>query len=308
MATKFVIDKELFDFLESTYHECDLGMGNNGIVHLYKVPGASITIYRTGTLLIQGKQEEKYAQLIGGILSSKAIQPKSSKKGKGSKSSKDNPFSNQAFIMGSDEVGNGSYTGGMTAAAVYVPKEAVSRLHALGVADSKTISDGRMLKLAEEIEKICPYFVMSLSPRQYNRAIDKGYNQVSLKVFMHNYCASKLQEANPELKYQNYIVDGFTLQPSWDKYVAKEKERCSVKARLIPHAEGKYLAVAAASILARAAFLAQIQSLSTESGINLHQGVTSHVRDDVLAIKSCGFDLTDYVKLHFKNTKMWGLK
>lgn len=308
MAIKFVIDKELFDFLESTYHEYDLGMGNNGVVHLYKVPGASITIYRTGTLLIQGKQEEKYAQLIGRMISSKAIQPKSSKKGKGTKSSKDNPFSNQAFIMGSDEVGNGSYTGGMTAAAVYVPKEAVSRLHALGVADSKTISDGRVLKLAEEIEKICPYFVMSLSPRQYNRAIDKGYNQVSLKVFMHNYCASKLQEANPGLKYQNYIVDGFTLQPSWDKYVAKEKEKCSVKARLIPHAEGKYLAVAAASILARAAFLAQIQSLSTESGIHLHQGTSSYVKDDALTLKSHGFDLTDYVKLHFKNTEMWGLK
>ena len=308
MATKFVIDKELFDFLESTYHECDLGMGNNGIVHLYKVPGASITIYRTGTILIQGKQEEKYAQLVGGMLSSKAIQPKSSKKGKSSKSSKDNPFSNQAFIMGSDEVGNGSYIGGMTAAAVYVPKEAVTHLRALRVADSKTIGDGRMLKLAEEIEKICPYFVMSLSPRQYNRAIDKGYNQVSLKVFMHNYCASKLQEANPDLKYQNYIVDGFTLQPSWDKYVAKEKEKCSVKARLIPHAEGKYLAVAAASILARAAFLAQIQFLSTESGIHLHQGTSSYVRGDAFTLKSHGFDLTDYVKLHFKNTKMWGLK
>ena len=308
MATKFVIDKELFDFLDSTYHECDLGMGNNGIVHLYKVPGASITIYRTGTLLIQGKQEEKYAQLIGGMLSSKAIQPKSSKKGKGSKFSKDNPFSNQAFIMGSDEVGNGSYIGGMTAAAVYVPKEAVSRLHALGVADSKTIGDGRMLKLAEEIEKICPYLVMSLSPRQYNRAIDKGYNQVSLKVFMHNYCASKLQEAHPDLKCQNYIVDGFTLQPSWDKYVAKEQEKCSVKARLIPHAEGKYLAVAAASILARAAFLAQIQYLSTESGIHLHQGTSSYVKDDAFTLKSHGFDLTDYVKLHFKNTKMWGLE
>lgn len=307
MATKFVIDKELFDFLEPTYHECDLGMGNNGIVHLYKVPGASITIYRTGTLLIQGKKEEKYAQLIGGMLSSKAIQPKSSKKEKGTKSSKDNPFSNQAFIMGSDEVGNGSYTGGMTAAAVYVPKKAVSDLHALGVADSKTISDGKVLKLAEEIKKICPYFVMSLSPRQYNRAIDKGYNQVSLKVFMHNYCASKLQEANPDLKYQNYIVDGFTLQPSWDKYVAKEKEKCSVKARLIPHAEGKYLAVAAASILARAAFLAQIQSLSTESGINLHQGISDYVKDDAFTLKSHGFDLNDFVKLHFKNTKMWGL-
>ena len=308
MATKFVIDKELFDFLESTYHECDLGMGNNGIVHLYKVPGASITIYRTGTLLIQGKQEEKYAQLIGRMLSSKAIQPKSSKKEKGSKSSKDNPFSNQAFIMGSDEVGNGSYTGGMTAASVYVPKKAISSLHALGVADSKTISDGKVIKLAEEIKKICPYFVMSLSPRQYNRAIDKGYNQVSLKVFMHNYCASKLQEANPDLKYQNYIVDGFTLQPSWDKYVAKEKEKCSVKARLIPHAEGKYLAVAAASILARAAFLAQIQSLSTESGISLHQGTSDYVKGDVFTLKSQGFDLTDFVKLHFKNTEMWGLK
>lgn len=308
MATKFVIDKDLFDFLESTYHDYDHGTSNNGIVHLYKVLGASITIYRTGTLLIQGKQEEKYAQLIGRMLSSKAIQPKSSKKGKGSKSSKDNPFSNQAFIMGSDEVGNGSHIGGMTAAAVYVPKEAVSRLRALGVADSKTIGDGRMLKLAEEIEKIYPYFVMSLSPRQYNRAIDKGYNQVSLKVFMHNYCASKLQEAKPGLKYQNYIVDGFTLQPSWDKYVAKENEKCSVKARLIPHAEGKYLAVAAASILARAAFLAQIQYLSTESGIHLHQGTSTYVKSDAFTLKSHGFDLTDYVKLHFKNTKMWGLK
>lgn len=295
MATKYVVREGMFDFLDALYGQYDKGAGANGIVHMYKVTGASITIWSTGTLLIQGKEEGKYKDIIEGLL----YVPYS-------KDAEDDLP--QACIIGSDEVGNGSYTGGMTAAAVYVPLAMVDSLKALGIKDSKSVSDSRIPQLAEEIKKYCPHFVMSLSPKQYNRAISKGYNQVSLKVLMHNYCAVNLQNAYHGLKFDGYIVDGFTNQQSWDNYVVKEKEPTKVKAKLVPHAESLYLAVAAASILARDSFLKQIEYLSIESGINLHQGVTSYVREDVLALKSRGFDLNDFVKLHFKNTEIWGLK
>lgn len=295
MSTKYVIREDMFNFLDRLYGQYDKGDGANGIIHMYKVPGASITIWSTGTLLIQGKEEVKYK----GIIESLLCVPYS-------KDTED--VIPQACIIGSDEVGNGSYTGGMTAAAVYVPLAMVDSLKALGIKDSKSVSDSRIPQLAKEIKKYCPYFIMSLSPQQYNRAISNGYNQVSLKVLMHNYCAVKLQNAYHGLKFDSYIVDGFTNQGTWDNYVAKEKEQTKVKAKLVPHAESLYLAVAAASILARESFLKQIEFLSRESGINLHQGVTSYVREDVLALKSRGFDLNDFVKLHFKNTEMWGLK
>ena len=295
MATKYVIREDMFNFLVGLYGQYDKGAGANGIIHMYKVPGASITIWSTGTLLIQGKEEGKYKDIIESLLcvpTSKDVED----------------VLPQACIIGSDEVGNGSYTGGMTAAAVYVPPTKVDLLQSLGIKDSKSVSDSRIPKLAEEIKKYCPYFVMSLSPQQYNRAISRGYNQVSLKVFMHNYCAVRLQESNHGLRFDGYIVDGFTNQGTWDNYVAREKEQTKVKVKLVPHAESLYLAVAAASILARESFLKQIEFLSHESGINLHQGVTSYVRDDVLALKARGLVLNNFVKLHFKNTEMWRLK
>lgn len=295
MATKYVIHEEVFNFLDGLYGQYDKGAGANGIIHMYKVPGASITIWSTGTLLIQGKEEDKYKGIIESLLCVPT-----------SKDTED--VLPQACIIGSDEVGNGSYTGGMTAAAVYVPPTKVDLLLSLGIKDSKAISDSKIPQLAEEIKKNCPHFVMSLSPQQYNRAISRGYNQVSLKVFMHNYCAVKLQNAYHGLKFDGYIVDGFTNQGTWDNYVVNEKEQTKVKAKLVPHAESLYLAVAAASVLARDSFLKQIDFLSSESGINLHQGVTSYVREDVLALKARGLDLNDFVKLHFKNTEMWGLK
>ena len=295
MATKYVIREDMFNFLDSLYSQYDKGAGANGIIHMYKVPGASITIWSTGTLLIQGKEEGKYKAIIDGLLRVKSSE------------SSDTGLV-QHSIIGSDEVGNGSYTGGMTAAAVYVPPTKVDLLQSLGIKDSKAISDSKIPQLAEEIKKHCPNFVMSLSPQQYNRAISRGYNQVSLKVFMHNYCAVRLQESYHGLRFDGYIVDGFTHQKTWDSYIAKEKEKSNIKAKLLPHAESLYLAVAAASVLSRDSFLKQIDFLSSESGINLHQGVTSYVRDDVLELQLRGFDLNDFVKLHFKNTEMWGLK
>ena len=44
-------------------------------------------------------------------------------------------------VIGSDEVGNGSYFGPVTVCAAYVDKSMISKLKSLGVRDSKELTD-----------------------------------------------------------------------------------------------------------------------------------------------------------------------
>jgi ribonuclease HIII len=71
----------------------------------------------------------------------------------------------------------------------------------------------------------------------------------------------------------------------------------------MPHAE-KDLAVAAASISARAEFLRRMEKLSEECGFDLPKGASSLVDDAArkLVAKFGKEALNGFAKLHFKNT------
>lgn len=297
MPKRLTLGEGQLDVLEGLFSAYDSENRANGIVHQYKLPEGNITIWRTGTLLIQGKKEETLLQKVSSVIgdTSKFVNEGQIYQGEPS----------QAYIIGTDEVGNGSYTGGMTAAAVYVSPEAVSKLQQLGVTDSKNISDKRIPELAETIRSLCPHYEWSSNAKEYNDAIAKGLNQVSMKTRMHDFCFRKLVSNNPDLKVDRHIVDGFTSQASYMGYLENYSRK--VRPELITKAESQYLAVAAASVLARDLFLRQIENISLYVGFPVHQGVTSYVREDVTRAVSMGFDLSYIGKLHFKNTKDWGL-
>ena len=70
-------------------------------------------------------------------------------------------------------------------------------------------------------------------------------------------------------------------------------------------AEGKYLAVAVSSIIARDLFLQNLEDLSQELGYSLPSGAGSQ-SDKVASqlLKAYGIQALDYsAKLHFKNTE-----
>ncbi len=298
---KYRLDENNLEVLDRLYKDKDTGSRINGLVRLYKFDGASISVWHTGTVLVQGKKAEVYDNELQKHFS-KELTIVTNKK---SSNKDDSLVPNQEFIIGTDEVGNGSFIGGMTAAAVYVGKGQAEKLREIGVADSKNISDKSIPTIAKQIMKLCPFYVLSAYPDKYNNAIDKGYNQVSLKVALHNRCAYLLNKKYPNLDIRRFIVDGFTQPWNWDKYIKEESDVFHLNANLYTKAESKYLAVAAASILARYSFLLQIQELSARCGLDLHQGVTSNVKSDFKDLQSRGFDLGNFVKLHFKTYKEW---
>ena len=65
------------------------------------------------------------------------------------------------------------------------------------------------------------------------------------------------------------MIDAFTTAKNYQKYVKAEKNQVSQAIELEEKAEGKYLAVAVSSIIARNLFLQNLEDLGKELGFNL---------------------------------------
>ena len=70
----------------------------------------------------------------------------------------------------------------------------------------------------------------------------------------------------------------------------------------VEKAESKYVEVAAASILARAAALQQLDYLSAQAGFRLPKGST-HVKLALFELKERGLDFRKFTKVDFANVK-----
>ncbi|MEJ7517640.1 ribonuclease HIII, partial [Staphylococcus pasteuri] len=64
---------------------------------------------------------------------------------------------NQFQCIGSDEAGSGDYFGPLTVCAAYVSHKNVQILKALGVDDSKKLTDTKIVELAEQLVTFIPH-------------------------------------------------------------------------------------------------------------------------------------------------------
>ena len=180
----------------------------------------------------------------------------------------------EGWVIGSDESLKGDTFGGIVVAAVRADNDVRKKLKVLGVADSKKLADREILSLAEEVRKF-DCCVISLLPGEYNAF--KG-NQTRLLDKLHKDCA--------KLGSGLHVVD---------KYPG-----CGVGDVRVTKGEEKYIEIAAASILARAAALEQFVELSERAGFPLPKGST-HVKDAIKIIKEKNLPLKDFLKVSFRN-------
>ena len=103
-------------------------------------------------------------------------------------------------LIGTDEVGNGSYFGGLAVVASFVTPDQHDFLRKLGVGDSKTLNDNKIRQLAPVLKEKIAHQALLLSPEKYNEVITSGYNAVSVKVALHNQAIYLLLQKglNPE--------------------------------------------------------------------------------------------------------------
>ena len=204
--------------------------------------------------------------------------------------------------IGSDEVGNGSYFGGIVTASVLVRDQAdVDFLLDLGVRDSKKISDKKIRAMAPQIKDRLEYAVSEVIPAQYNQAIASGLHIKEIMAILHNDAIGKVSVENPDY----VLIDEFASASKYNGYLeaSNKKIAYSDRLRFEKKAESKYLAVAAASILARDAFLTQIDTMSDFLHMPIKQGVTAKVKEQIAQLMRMNIDLTQYAKVDFKTTE-----
>lgn len=201
--------------------------------------------------------------------------------------------------IGTDESGKGDYFGPLVVAGVFLPDRQQRVLAELGVKDSKKFSDNRVRELALLIKKGYKHSLVVIGPEKYNELYAKLRNLNRLLAWAHSRAIENILE---EVHCSLCITDQFG-----DKsYVLNALMKRGKNIELVqkPKAE-EDMAVAAASILARAEFLRRLHFLSQDVGMILPKGASSLVDEAGLRlVKLQGIQVLDkVVKKHFKITK-----
>ncbi|WP_419579729.1 ribonuclease HIII, partial [Streptococcus suis] len=146
-------------------------------------------------------------------------------------------------------------------------------LKSLGVDDSKKMTDQKICQIAPLLKEKIPHQALLLSPKKYNEVIEQGYNAVSVKVALHNQAIFLLLQKG--VQPEKIVIDAFTSSQNYQKYLKKEANQFANPVTLEEKAEGKYLAVAVSSIIARSMFLENLVQLGQLVGMNLPSGAGS---------------------------------
>lgn len=219
---------------------------------------------------------------------------------------KTQPSISEPFIplIGTDESGKGDYFGPLVTAGVYVHEKNKVLLEKIGVRDSKKLKDDKITELAKEIRRICfdQYAIIEISPETYNNLYDnfkkEGKNLNTLLAWGH---AKAIEEILGKVDCDNALSDKFADERFiLSKLQEKGKQ---IKLRQEHKAESN-IAVAAASILARARFVDKMNKLSQEYKIELAKGASNLVIEQARKIVQLqGIEaLRKIAKLHFKTT------
>ena len=276
-------EKEIQAFLE--HYQTSLAPSKNPYIRYFlRLPQATISIYTSGKVLLQGEGAEKYARFFG----YQAVEETSGQ---------------NLPLIGTDEVGNGSYFGGLAVVASFVTPDQHAFLRKLGVGDSKTLTDQKIRQIAPVLKEKIQHQALLLSPSKYNEVIGDRYNAVSVKVALHNQAIYLLLQKG--IQPEKIVIDAFTSAKNYDKYLAQEANRFSNPISLEEKAEGKYLAVAVSSVIARDLFLENLENLGRELGYQLPSGAGT-ASDKVASqiLQAYGMQGLNFcAKLHFKNTE-----
>lgn len=208
-------------------------------------------------------------------------------------------------IIGTDESGKGDYFGPLVSAGVYVDEQTAKDLFAYGVKDSKELSDIKNLELAKEIARISKgrFAIIEISPEKYNMLYERFKNEnKNLNVLLAWGHAKALEEVLLKVDCKVAIADQFADE----SFILSKLQEKGKKLKLIQmHKAEQNIAVAAASILARARFLNKLANLSNEYKIDLPKGASQAVIEAAKKfVDTHGKEaLMKVAKLHFKTTE-----
>jgi len=249
----------------SNYHEYSVPSTNNYTLFRAKYNSATLTIFKTLTMIIQGSNSIGIYNEVCELLDIEKCAE-----------TKVNTTDVSLSIIGTDEVGTGDFFGPIVVAGAYVPKNKILPLMKLGVKDSKLLNDTKIQEIAPVLMKELTYSALVLDNIKYNYLTRvQQFNMNKIKALLHNNVLFNLIPKINE-KYDAIIIDAFTTKEKYIEYLKDQKNLIS-DVELEEKGESKYIAIAAASIIARHLFLAQMDKLSLEAGFELPKGAGTKV-------------------------------
>lgn len=204
--------------------------------------------------------------------------------------------------IGVDESGKGDFFGPLVIAGVYVDADVARRLRDIGAVDSKRISsDERIAKIAADIRRIrgLVWEVISIQPERYNELYEKFGNLNRLLAWGHAKVIENLLERVPDCP--RALSDQFANPAVLQRALQQRGQSIELVQRTKAESDP---AVAAASILAREAFVGWLNSHSRRFGIEFPKGVSPIVKQNAAdLVYKHGRDVLQILsKTHFRTT------
>ena len=202
--------------------------------------------------------------------------------------------------IGTDEAGKGDYFGPLVVAGALVDERTEKALLALGTRDSKTLSNKRVMSIDRDIKNALgdgKWEVLRIDPEKYNAIYSKMGNLNRVLAWAHARIIENILKANPDCGLA--VVDEFSSRALSNALMEKGKS-----IRVVQSVRGERdVAVAAASVLARAEFLRRMERMGGELGMELPRGASDVEEAARQLVGMHGKEmLSRAAKLHFRTT------
>jgi len=258
-----------------------------------KGDGVVVTLYTSGKLVVQGADPAMFAERYAPEASAVKGKAKTKKS-----AAPPRAVAPDTVTVGSDECGKGDFLGPLiVCAARMTPEEAVGLAEA-GVMDSKAVDDKKALILGAYLRERLEHCVVRLDPAEYNPRWREAGNLNELLGDLHDEAIRGVVQPSDHV-----IIDRFARE----ELMEGRLEGLDISLEQRPRAEEE-LCVAAASIIAREAFLLAMEELSEEWSLKLRKGAGPPADQAAREfVQTFGADrLGEIAKVHFKNSKRVG--
>jgi len=252
----------------------------------------SVSVYEKGPkVLVQGKGVEEFVQF--------ELEPKILGEARLGYEEVHSPEMFEPHL-GVDESGKGDFFGPLVVSGVYVDRGIARKLLDAGVQDSKRIgTDARIRTLGEIIRKFAGGLVETvlIGPQRYNELYEKFGNLNKLLGWGHARVIENLLTKKPDCP--RALSDQFADARLIEQSLLHHGRKIYIEQR--PKAESD-IAVAAASILAREAFINWLERRGKELGLRLERGASASVKEAAKKlVKMKGpVALREVAKVHFR--------
>lgn len=205
--------------------------------------------------------------------------------------------------IGCAETGSADYLGPICVVACYVTEDDVELLKELNIDDLSHLSNQDIVNCAKLIKDKLVYSLLILDNSHYNKMVQEGFNQANIKAKLYNQATvNVMQKVKQNVKVK--VINQFVSPKTYFNYL--KNEVIVVKDLMFESdAENKYMAIVAAEILSRYAYLQYYANMTKSLKMNLCRGTSTSV-DAVAAKIATKYGekmLMKVAKLNFTNTK-----